>query len=656
MDIALRNNLDKYISRLQEVARGSRSISLMALRKGSENRTAASKSATLFLAYCALTSLLRRIITSLAEPSCVAIIDVPATWQLEDVVEAAKFIFKDQKQPRVVQHPRVKHRRGWEIDTAELLESKMLIVFVQEGSPVHEDFELAVTVRDRLSPCEPRHIRAISQLRGCGEISYDGAKVIAQQPSTRMEAIFRFGQPAQRAVSRLSQGNSRQPQKDKIRHVDISKGFGAASLWAMDLKKDIQEWREGRLAWAEVDKGCLLYGPTGTGKTRFAVALADACEMALEVGSIAQWQAFKDGDLGDMLKAMQQSFTAAKENAPSILFIDEFDSIGDRKKFPARHATYSTTVVNALLEALDGVEGHEGVVVVGACNDPEKVDSALVRNGRLETHIHFPMPDAASRNQILAFHLPSLADDPALKEIAGRLVEKSGADLERLSRDVRRVARREGRVVSIDDLRKRLDPLPVLTDEQILQVAIHEAGHAIAAEMLKVGKVTKVQVFDNVIHFSDALEAHGLTSIELSQPAFETRWGLKKLITYHMAGSAAEEVFFKDNSTMAAGSSTSDFARATKIAIRMVTEFGLGTSRYHLPDSIDFNSPLDLWQDHRLADEVNTILHEQYGRAVDMLSGLDTWLKQFAMILAERKVLEHRDLRDLWAQLRGYPT
>ncbi|TDW31889.1 hypothetical protein EV128_108216 [Rhizobium azibense] len=247
MDTALANNLDQYIFKLQEVSRllkGSRSASFLKAKR--DNAAIARKSARVYLAYCALVSVLRRNIGLISEPSCVALITVPSNWRLVDVNEAAKIIFKDDK-VRCCMHPAAKSRRGWEIDPTEHLKSEKLIVFVQEGSVVHEDFELAATLRDRLNVCDRRHLRAVGRLRGCGEVSDDQAALIAQQPSERMEAIYRIGQPAQRAALRLSKESYQRPVRDEVKHLDISKGFGEAGVWARELKKDIQEWRDGRL-------------------------------------------------------------------------------------------------------------------------------------------------------------------------------------------------------------------------------------------------------------------------------------------------------------------------------------------------------------------------------------------------------------------------
>ncbi|TAY79697.1 AAA family ATPase [Rhizobium ruizarguesonis] len=649
MDTAFKDNLDEYISKLQRIAIQLNGVrGTHPLRIGREGAAIAMRSARLFLSYCALVSLVRRNIELISEPFCVALIIVPAEWQLTDVNEAAKILFKDEK-IRFYLHPAAKSRRGWDIDATEQLVFGKVIIFATEGSPVHEDFELAATMRDRLRTCNVRHLRALAKLRGCGDISDDQAALIAEQPSERMEAIFRIGQPARRAALRLTELGKR-PVSEKAKHLDLSKGFGAAGDWAQELKKDLQDWRDGKLPWSDVDKGCLLYGPPGTGKTKFAAALAAECGMHLEATSISRWQSSKDGHLGDMLKAMYRAFAAARENAPCLLFLDEFDSIGDRSKFVSSYADYSIQVVNGLLECIDGIEGREGVVVVGACNNPERIDPALVRSGRLEKHIHFPLPDAQGRAQILAFHLPSLAEHPSLKEIAAKLPGKSGADLERLTRDARRVARRERRPVTIDDVRRKIEPLPILSEGYQLRVGIHEAGHALIARALRVGHVERVEIFDNSENFATDIDAHGVTVMRYPTVPFQTRWEMLNRITFHLAGAAAEEVVYSDRSTAASGAGQSDFAIATGIAVEMVTRWGFGKSPYYLPGSVDTSNPGELWRDHRLRAEVSEILQTEYARAKDMLSGLRQTLIAFATELARHKRLQGDQLEKLWPE------
>ncbi|CAN7442739.1 ATP-binding protein [Pararhizobium sp. LjRoot235] len=135
----------------------------------------------------------------------------------------------------------------------------------------------------------------------------------------------------------------------------------------------------------------LLSDPPGCGKTSFAAALARTCGVKLVLASAARWQAM--GHLGDLLKAMRRAFDDATKNSTSILFIDEFDSFGDRQALSGDNASYSRQVVNGLLECMDGVRGREGVIVIGATNFPALIDEALLRPGRLERHCAIPLPE-----------------------------------------------------------------------------------------------------------------------------------------------------------------------------------------------------------------------------------------------------------------------
>ncbi|SCX28098.1 ATP-dependent zinc metalloprotease FtsH 2 [Agrobacterium sp. DSM 25558] len=655
MDKALTENLDRYIAKLQNASHGLKLVRTGSFFNLKRNNTAiANKSPQDFLAYCALVQFVRRNLAEIARPSCVALVLVPSQWHPEKVETAAKLVFGDDKRINICIHPTTKHKRGWEIDAAQLLASDKLIVFARDGSAVHEDLELAATITDRLDLATARHVSALSKLRGCGALSNDQVEVILRQPAERMEAIFRRRQPASRAADRLIKERDQDATKP-AEHLNLSQGFGEAGVWAQELKKELRDWQDGRLPWSEIDKGCLLYGPPGTGKTRFAAALAAECGIHLEATSVAKWQSFKDGDLGDMLKAMFTAFDAAKENAPALLFIDEIDAIGDRSNFPSRHQTYSTTVVNALLECLDGIESREGVIVVGACNYPQMIDAGILRSGRLEKHVEFPLPDANARAGILAFHLPTLASEPALKKIADRLPGKSGADLERLCRDARRSARKAGRSVVIGDLSRVIETPQPLTFEQLFKIAVHEAGHALVGHAFNLGDIQRVEVFDNVNTFASEIDAHGITVTKFHSRPITTKWDMMKLVAFNLAGAAAEELWYKTPSTLASGGKDSDFATATMLAIEMVTKRGFGSAPYFLENSIDIHNPMELWKDQRLADEVNQILETELNRARGMLDGLLSTLAVFATTLVEKRRLEGDLLESLWPDAATEP-
>ena len=168
--------------------------------------------------------------------------------------------------------------------------------------------------------------------------------------------------------------------------LDRLHGMPEAVAWGRQLASDLALYRAGKLGWSGVDRGCLLSGPPGCGKTLFARALAASCNASLVVGSYGQWLATGTGHQGDLLRAMREAFADARTKTPCILFIDEVDSFPNRSAV-THHPEWHTEVVNALLAELDGAKDREGVVVIGACNAPQRLDPALVRSGRLDRHI-----------------------------------------------------------------------------------------------------------------------------------------------------------------------------------------------------------------------------------------------------------------------------
>ncbi|QLF71203.1 AAA family ATPase [Peteryoungia desertarenae] len=223
--------------------------------------------------------------------------------------------------------------------------------------------------------------------------------------------------------------------------VETLHGYGEATNWATDLKSDLRLWRDGALDWSELSTRLLLSGPPGTGKTTFARALCNSLQVPLLATSVARW--LEASYLGDVLQAMAGVFKLASERKPAILFIDEIDNIGSRmgggSGRSGKHDDYWSSVVNRLLELLDGAAKTEGVIIVAATNLPGKIDPALLRSGRLERHIEIPKPDLKALTGILAHHLgtdlakvietaPVKMDD--IPDWGGRPGEESAVDLE----------------------------------------------------------------------------------------------------------------------------------------------------------------------------------------------------------------------------------
>ncbi|MBA1140697.1 AAA family ATPase [Mesorhizobium neociceri] len=192
-----------------------------------------------------------------------------------------------------------------------------------------------------------------------------------------------------------------------IPRVETLTGYGEAKEWALALKDDLALWRAGTLAWEDMSTKILLSGPPGTGKTQFAKALCNSLQIPLIASAVSVW--LEPGYLGDVLKRMSAAFAEAEAAKPAILLIDEIDGIGKRGA-SGEWTSYWDSVVNRALELLDGAAKSDGVIVIGATNNPDAIDRALLRSGRLETHIPIPRPDTTALIGILRHHLKNDLD------------------------------------------------------------------------------------------------------------------------------------------------------------------------------------------------------------------------------------------------------
>lgn len=552
-------------------------------------KKAINRSPAAFLALCAVVRALKPHAGLLAQASSVIILRAPADWQLNLFSQAAEDLLRVDSLPHrnrskcvVIVHPATTPGTFSDFDVSAAFSRRHLIVVADSDTPLLRELEISLDVCIRLEVCKERDLVALRRLRQTGEVADEDVDFVRKQSTNIINAIYRFGQSAERAIARLRDLEPKEQEKFWEPSLDELPGLGKAGTWGKELSKDIQDWREGKLPWSEIDKGVLLHGPPGTGKTVFARALAKTCGMNFIPTSLGQWQGH--GHLGDMLKAMNKSFRQARNEPPSVLFLDEVDSIGDRAKFAHYNENYSTQVVNAVLELVDGSYDREGVLVVGACNSPEKIDRALLRSGRLERHIYFGHPDSAGREEIIAFYFPELADTDDLRTIANRLVGWTHADLNKLGRDAKKRARRDGRqVATLGDLNAILPPSTALPRHVIERIAIHEAGHAVCAlvQGLEIEYVSIAREHDG----ADRSGAFGVTVPAHSQSIISIEDDITRQISVLLAGMAAEEVILKTRSSTAGGEGESDLEQATQLAFRYLAALGLGETLSFVPGS-----------------------------------------------------------------------
>jgi cell division protease FtsH len=215
-------------------------------------------------------------------------------------------------------------------------------------------------------------------------------------------------------------------------NLDAITGDSPALSAARAMVADLQLWRAGELGWNELTRTALFHGPPGTGKSWLAQAMARSAGFAAVPASFGEWQAA--GHLGDMLKAMRESFAEARRRAPAMLILDELDAVGTRTD-RGPHQNYRVMVVNAFLALMDGIARDEGVVVVATCNHPELIDPAVLRPGRFDLRLAVPLPDAAALAGVLRRHLT--LPEPEIRALAQQAVGHSMADLDATLRDLR---------------------------------------------------------------------------------------------------------------------------------------------------------------------------------------------------------------------------
>ncbi len=329
----------------------------------------------------------------------------------------------------------------------------------------------------------------------------------------------------------------------------------------------------------KIPKGVLMVGPPGTGKTLLAKAIAGEAKVPFFTISGSD---FVEMFVGVGASRVRDMFEQAKKSAPCIIFIDEIDAVGRQRGagLGGGHDEREQTL-NQMLVEMDGFEGHEGIIVIAATNRPDVLDPALLRPGRFDRQVVVGLPDIRGREQILKVHIRKVpvADNVEPSVIARGTPGFSGADLANLVNEAALFAARGNkRLVSMEEFDKAKDKIMmgaerksmVMTEQEKAMTAYHEAGHAIVGRLVpEHDPVYKVSIIPRG-------RALGVTMYLPEQDRVShSKQHLECMISSLFGGRIAEQIIYGDEKVTTGASN--DIERATDIARKMVTQWGLSS-------------------------------------------------------------------------------
>lgn len=405
---------------------------------------------------------------------------------------------------------------------------------------------------------------------------------------------------------------------------------------------------------AKVPRGVLLIGPPGTGKTLLARAVAG--EAGVPFYSISASE-FIEMFVGVGASRVRDMFQKAKASPPSIIFIDEIDSVGRTRGagFGGGHDEREQTL-NQLLSELDGFEAHEEVIVLAATNRPDVLDPALLRPGRFDRHVVIDRPGQKDRKAILEVHVKNktVSDSVDLDKVARGTPGMSGADLENLANEAALIAIRKNKdSIDMSDFDEARDKILMGTvrEETINELerkitAYHESGHALVAhELPGTDPIHKVSIIPRGL-------AMGVTQLlpEEDRHYYPKTYLMNKL-SVALAGRVAEKIIFNDVSTGA----QSDLKEASSLAEKMVAQWGmsdkvgplnLGRGEEHPFLGRDMALPKRYSEDLAwlMDQEIRRLIVEAESKAEEVLSDNRAALDRLAEELMKEEVLDREDI------------
>ncbi|MDX2067661.1 MAG: ATP-dependent zinc metalloprotease FtsH [Haliscomenobacter sp.] len=442
-----------------------------------------------------------------------------------------------------------------------------------------------------------------------------------------------------------------QNSKVNITFADVA-GLDEAKEEVVEVVDFLKNPKKYTALGGKIPKGVLLVGPPGTGKTLLAKAVAG--EAGVPFFSISGSD-FVEMFVGVGASRVRDLFKQAREKAPCIVFIDEIDAIGrarGRNNFQGGNDERENTL-NQLLVEMDGFSTDKGVILMGATNRPDILDTALMRPGRFDRQISIDRPDLKGREAIFKVHLKTIktSDDISAWVLSEMTPGFAGADIANICNEAALIAaRRNKKWVDMDDFNYALDRVigglekknKLISPEEKKIIAYHEAGHAVCGWYLEhaspLVKVTIVPRGIGTLGYAQYLpKEENITRTEQ----------LLDRMCMTFGGRAAENNVFSKISTGA----QSDLDQVTKMAYSMISVFGMnekvGQVSFYGLSNESYQRPYSDETATLIDDEVRKMVNSQYERAKELLRERRQELEVIAQALLEKEVLLKSDLERL---------
>ena len=463
--------------------------------------------------------------------------------------------------------------------------------------------------------------------------------------------MYRFLKNANRGAMQFAKSRARLNSTDKetTTFKDVA-GCDEAKEEVKEIVDFLKDPKRFTKIGASIPKGVLMVGPPGTGKTLLARAVAG--EAGVPFLSISGSD-FVEMFVGVGAARVRDTFEQARKLAPCIIFIDEIDAVGRQRGAGVGGGNDEREqTLNSLLVEMDGFDGQAGVIVIGATNRSDVLDSALLRPGRFDRQVFVDLPDLRGREAVLAVHAKrfQLAPSVDLQRVARITTGMSGADLANLLNEgALHAGRRNREKVEMSDIEEARDKIAygrerkkVMDEADLKNTAYHEAGHAVVQALIDDGALPLHKV--TIIPRGRAL------GMAMLMPTKEILgYSRKRLLDYicmAMAGRIGEKVISGEISNGA----SSDIKQATRFARQMVCDWGmsdLGPIAFgENSDTVFLGREISRTQNHsdatarRIDEAISTIVQEQYARAEKLIADNADAHRKIAEALLQYETLD----------------